>query len=131
MGANIKGGQTLDSYAFQPKGTRNALTYMVGATYVVGPWVAGVSYFNGQTAGGYTPGAKMARTLSEYGVAVGGNYVVSKDLSLFVQYCMATATSPATPAIGNAVRSPATARCRASRPARPSSGNCVTLRVTV
>ena len=69
VGANIKGGQVLDGWAFQPKGTRNALTYMVGATYVVGPWVAGVSYFNGQTAGGYTPGAHMARTLSEYGVA--------------------------------------------------------------
>ena len=59
---------------------------MVGATYVIGPWVAGVSYFNSQTAGGYTPGAKMARTLSEYGVAVGGNYVLSKDLSLYMQY---------------------------------------------
>ena len=79
VGANIKTGQTLDSYAFQPKGTRGALTYMVGATYVIGPWVAGVSYFTGQTAGAYTPGAKMARTLSEYGVAVGGNYVLSKD----------------------------------------------------
>lgn len=86
VGANIKTGQTLDNYAFQPKGTRGALTYMVGATYVIGPWVAGVSYFNSQTAGGYTPGAHMARTLSEYGVAVGGNYVLSKDLSLYMQY---------------------------------------------
>jgi hypothetical protein len=86
LGANIKGGQTLDSYAFKPKGTRNAMTYIVGATYVVGPYVIGASYYNGQTAGAYTPGSKLARTLNEYGVAVGGNYVVSKDLSLFVQY---------------------------------------------
>jgi Gram-negative porin len=87
LGANVKGGQTLDGYAFQARGTRNALTYTVGATYVIGPWVAGASYYNGQTAGSYTPGGPaMARTMSEYGVAVGGNYVISKDLSLFVQY---------------------------------------------
>ncbi len=28
----------------------------------------------------------MARTLTEYGVAAGGNYVIGKDLSLFLQY---------------------------------------------
>jgi hypothetical protein len=103
LGANIKGGQTLDSYAFQPRGTRNALTYIVGATYVIGPWVAGVSYYNGQTAGGYTPGAHMARTLSEYGVAAGGNYVISKDLSLFLQYEYGHRHQPGNTAIGNSL----------------------------
>jgi len=101
VGANIKAGQTLNSYAFQPRGTRNALTYIVGATYVIGPWVAGVSYFNGQTAGAYTPGAKMARTLSEYGVAVGGNYVFSKHLSLYVQYEYGHRHQPGNISIGN------------------------------
>jgi hypothetical protein len=28
----------------------------------------------------------MAHTLSEYGVAAGGNYVIGPDLSLFAQY---------------------------------------------
>jgi hypothetical protein len=32
------------------------------------------------------PGAKVARTLSEYGAVVGANYVIGKDLSLFTQY---------------------------------------------
>ena len=33
------------------------------------------------------PGGKtIARTLSEYGVVVGGNYVISPNLSLFTQY---------------------------------------------
>ena len=61
----------------------------------------GASYFNGQTAGDYTRGAHMARTLSEYGVAVGGNYVVSKDLSLFVQYQYGHRHQPGNTAVGN------------------------------
>lgn len=87
LGANLKGGQVEDGYAFKPKGARDALSYIIGADYVAGPYVIGVSYFNGQSSGAYVPGKTgIARTLSEYGVAVGGNYVLAKPLSLFVQY---------------------------------------------
>jgi hypothetical protein len=93
VGANVKGGQTLDSYAFKPKGTRDAFTYILGATYDIGPVVVGGSYFNGQTAGAYFPGATYGsdklpvhKTLSEYGAAVGANLVISKNASLFLQY---------------------------------------------
>ena len=86
LGANIKGGQVEDGYAFKPKGARDALTYIISGNYVVGPYVFGASYFNAQSAGNYIPGAKEGRTLSEYGVAVGANYVIGKDLSLFTQY---------------------------------------------
>jgi predicted porin len=87
LGANIKGGQVEDNYTFKPKGGRDALAYIIGASYVIGPYVVGASYFNSQSNGGYVPGGKViARTLSEYGVAVGGNYVISPDLSLFTQY---------------------------------------------
>ncbi len=88
FGGNVKGGQVEDGYVFKPKGARDALTYIVGASYVIGPYVVGASYFNAQTAGTYVPGntAHIARTLSEYGVAVGGNYVFAKSLSLYTQY---------------------------------------------
>ena len=101
VGANIKGGQTLDGYAFQPKGDRDALAYIIGADYVLGPYVIGASYFNSQTAGAAVPGlvetvaptavsagykTTVGRTLSEYGLAVGGNYVVSPNFSVFAQY---------------------------------------------
>jgi hypothetical protein len=86
LGANVKAGSTLDGYSFKPKGTRNALTYIVGATYVLGPYVLGANFFQGQTAGSYLPGAKEGHTLTEYGAAIGGNYVVGKDLSLYLQY---------------------------------------------
>ena len=97
VGANVKGGQVEDSYYFKPKGARDALTFIVGANYVLGPYVIGGSFYQGQSAGSdvpgatYTPiGAKKAvpvgRSLTEYGVAAGGNYVISPNLSLFVQY---------------------------------------------
>ncbi len=87
VGANIKAGQVKDGYAFKVKGTRDGLEYIIGASYVLGPYVVGASFFDGQTAGTYTPGGKvLGRSLSEYGTAVGANYVISKDLSLYVQY---------------------------------------------
>ncbi len=87
VGANIKTGQVEDNYAFKPKGARNGLTYIVGASYVIGPYTLGASYFNGQTSGAYVPGStKVARTLNEYGVAAGGNYQLAKPISLFIQY---------------------------------------------
>ena len=104
LGANIKGGQVEDAYAFQPKGARDALAYVVGASYAIGPVVLGASYFNAQSAGSFIPGATgigingagtmvtaaaahgVARTLSEYGIAVGGNYLIGPHLSLFTQY---------------------------------------------
>jgi hypothetical protein len=87
VGANVKAGQVKDGYAFKVKGTRDALAYTIGASYVLGPYVVGASFFDSQSAGGYTPGGKVrGRSLSEYGTAVGANYVIGKDLSLYVQY---------------------------------------------
>jgi hypothetical protein len=87
VGANIKGGAVADKYALRVRGGRNALAYIVGADYTNGPWVGGASFFDSQTAAGAgTHGNTGGKTLSEYGVAVGGNYIVAKQLSLFVQY---------------------------------------------
>jgi len=95
VGANVKGGQVEDSYAFKPKGARDGFTYIIGADYTMGPAVLGASFYDGQTSGAYFPGDTftvgtkkigVAHTLSEYGAAVGGNYVISKNLSLFLQY---------------------------------------------
>ncbi|OYV34512.1 MAG: hypothetical protein B7Z81_09945 [Acidocella sp. 20-61-6] len=101
VGGNIKGGSTLDSYSFKPKGARNAFAYIVGATYTVGPYVLGAYYFDNQTAGNYTPGKAEARTLNEDGVAVGANYVVGKDMSLYLQYLYGQRHQPGNTALNN------------------------------
>lgn len=95
LGANVKGGQVDEGYSFKAQGARDALGYVITTNYVFGPYVIGANFFDSQSSGAYSPGVTttvggkkigMARTLSQYGVAVGGNYVVGKDLSLFVQY---------------------------------------------
>ncbi|MBU6396798.1 MAG: porin [Rhodospirillales bacterium] len=87
VGANIKGGQLEDGYYFKPKGARNALGYIVGASYNMGPYTLGASYFNQQSSGAYVPGKTgTARTLNENGVAVGANYQLAKPIGFFIQY---------------------------------------------
>ena len=103
LGANIKAGQVEDGYALQPKGARDALSYILGATYQIGPVILGGSYFNAQTAGAYFPGntGHVARTLSEYGAAVGGNYIFNDHLSLFTQYMYGHRHQPGNPELTN------------------------------
>jgi hypothetical protein len=86
VGANIKTGAVEDGYTFKPKGARNALVYSVSGDYVLGPYVVGATFIDSQSSGAYVPGSADGHTLGEYGVAVGGNYVIGKDLSLFAQY---------------------------------------------
>jgi hypothetical protein len=88
VGGNIKFGQVNDSYAFTPRGARGAFVYTVGVTYAIGPYMIGANYFDSQTSGAYDPTkhGKMARTLNENGVTVGANYIVGKDMDLFLQY---------------------------------------------
>lgn len=87
VGANVKLGQVEDSYKLKPKGARDALGFIVGTSYNIGPYTIGASYFNQQSSGNYIPGSTTyARTLSEYGAAVGGNYQVAKPIGLFIQY---------------------------------------------
>lgn len=91
VGGNIKFGQVNDNYTFKPKGGRNGFGYIVGASYVLGPYGIGVSYFNQQSAGAFgtsTSSGKSdyARTENQYGIATGVNYQLAKPIGLFVQY---------------------------------------------
>lgn len=87
VGANVKGGSVTDKYGFKKKGGRDALAYIVSAIYTTGPYVLGTSFFDSQESNGVIVATKVpGHTLSEYGVTVGGNYIVAKPLSLYVQY---------------------------------------------
>jgi hypothetical protein len=87
LGANIKGGSVADKYAFRVRGGRNGLAYIVGGDYTNGPYVIGTSFFDSQTAAAAGRNGNTAgKTLDEYGLDVGANYIVAKPLSLFIQY---------------------------------------------
>ena len=102
VGGNMKWGQVEDGYAFKPKGARNALGYVVGAAYNVGPYTVGASYFNQQSSGAYVPGSTAyARTLSEYGVAAGANYQIAKPMGLYLEYLYGHQHQPTATSTGN------------------------------
>lgn len=102
VGANVKFGQLEDKYKFKPKGARDALGFIVGASYTVGPYTVGASYFNQQSSGKYIPGSTAyARTLSEYGAAVGANYQLAKPIGLFIQYDYGHQHQPTSTSAGN------------------------------
>jgi hypothetical protein len=87
LGANIKGGSVADKYAFRVRGGRNGLAYIIGGVYTNGPYVVGVSYFDSQTAAAAGINGNTAdKTLDEYGLDVGANYIVAEQLSMCIQY---------------------------------------------
>ncbi len=56
LSGNIEYGNATDTFAFQPAGASNALSYIVGATYLIDRWKFATAYFNNQTSGFYDPG---------------------------------------------------------------------------
>jgi hypothetical protein len=102
VGGNIKYGQLEDNYAFKPKGARNAFGYIVGASYVNGPYTVGASYFNQQSSGAYVPGKTgTAQTLNENGLAVGADYQLAKPIGFFIQYLYGHQHQPTVGKSGN------------------------------
>ncbi len=86
LGANVKTGQVNDGYAFLLPGQRDLLFYEVTGIYDFGPYTVGAYYFNNQSAGAYTLGSGYGRTATNYGIAVGANYALSKNLGVYATY---------------------------------------------
>ena len=86
LGANVKTGQVNDGYTFLLPGQRDLLFYEVTGIYDFGPYTVGAYYFNQQSAGAYTLGSSYGRTATNYGIAVGANYALSKNLGLYATY---------------------------------------------
>ncbi|EGO93983.1 hypothetical protein [Acidiphilium sp. PM] len=86
LGANVKTGQVNDGYHFLLPGQRDLLFYEVTGIYDFGPYTVGAYYFNNQSAGAYYLGSGYGRTATNYGIAVGANYALSKNLGLYATY---------------------------------------------
>ncbi|WP_287799848.1 porin [Acidiphilium sp.] len=86
LGANVKTGQVNNGYTFLTPGQRDLFFYEVTGIYDFGPYTVGAYYFNNQAAGAYTPGSNIGRTETDYGIAVGANYALSKNLGVYATY---------------------------------------------
>ncbi|HQT74162.1 MAG TPA: porin [Acidiphilium sp.] len=86
LGVNAKSGQVNSGLHFLMPGQRDLTFYEVTGIYDMGPYTVGAYYFNNQSAGAYTLGSGIGRTETDYGVAVGANYALSKNLGLYATY---------------------------------------------
>lgn len=87
VGAHVDAGRFNGQWSLAPKGGRDALSWVAGASYSYGPAIVGASFFDFQSAGSWTranTGVGQSRT--EYGAAAGGTLTVAPGAFLFLSY---------------------------------------------
>jgi hypothetical protein len=86
FGGNLSYGQQDGFYSPQPRGGVDELAWMGGVQYGVGPYIVGASYFRTNFAGGWLPGAGVARTETDQGIAAGATFTIAPGLALYLSY---------------------------------------------
>ena len=86
-GAHINAGRVNGAWALDPKGGRDAVDWVAGASYVFGSLSLGVQYINLESAGAWTPLAvNVARTRRKSGVGAGGVLNLAPNTFLILNY---------------------------------------------
>jgi outer membrane protein OmpU len=65
-------------------GGGHTTAYVTGASYTLGPWIWGASYYGFDS--GYTQSTPGAGALHGYGLAAGGTYTLAPGASVFLEY---------------------------------------------
>ncbi|OYV26229.1 MAG: hypothetical protein B7X08_02680, partial [Acidocella sp. 20-63-7] len=86
LGVNYKFGAENGNFGFKTVGQRNDSDILFSGTYTMGPVLVGASYFFNQNAGAYSVGGTHARTATNDGLAVGADYNLAKNFTVFTQY---------------------------------------------
>jgi hypothetical protein len=87
-GAHILAGHANGAWGtLQPKGGRDAMNWVAGASYAFGSVSVGVQYVNFQNSGAWTPlVTNVGRTRSESGVGAGGTLTLAPNTFLILNY---------------------------------------------
>jgi predicted porin len=89
VGGNILGGEMNNQYYLQPKGGANALAFIFGGEYSIGPVIVGASYYKFKYQGDYqSPTTEGVDT--DQGIAAGGTFAVAPGLALYLSYLYGT-----------------------------------------
>jgi predicted porin len=89
VGGNILGGTMNNAYFLQPKDGADALAFLIGGSYSVGPVVVGASYYKYKYQGDFqSPATEGVET--DQGIAAGGTYAVAPGLALYLSYLYGT-----------------------------------------
>ncbi len=85
FGGHYQFGRYNGAYVPVPTDVDDAQAWMVGASYTIGPFVAGAHYVDYQSAGTLAA-ARRGSQRREHGVAAGATYSLAPGLSLFASY---------------------------------------------
>lgn len=85
IGGHYQFGRYNGAYVPVTRDVEDAQAWMVGASYTIGPFVAGAHYLDYQSAGTIAQ-ARLGRERREHGFAAGATYSLAPGLSLFASY---------------------------------------------
>ena len=87
VGGHLMAGRFNGQWGLTPANAPNSFAYAAGASYTIGPLIAGVQFFHYDSAGnsymGYGNGVGQLR---ERGLAAGGTFTLAPGVSLFLDY---------------------------------------------
>jgi len=87
VGGHFMAGRVNGQWELAPKGSKNGIAWIAGASYAVGPLIFGASYFNYQSAGAktnLTPAVVGNRV--ESGIAAGATLTLAPGAYVFLSY---------------------------------------------
>jgi predicted porin len=89
VGGKYQFGTGNNGFLLQRQGAKEQTTWLVGASYTLGPWIFGAHYLDIISAG-FDPGTiavpSSLGSRREQGLAVGATYSVSPGLAVFLSY---------------------------------------------
>ncbi len=89
VGGHATYGDYVPFYGSLPyKGARKSFAWLLGSSYAFGPAIVGVSYFQFQNAGAWSPANSglVGRSQNEVGLAAGGTLNVAPGTVLYLSY---------------------------------------------
>ena len=86
VGGHFERGRFQPGFTLAPKGGPDAVDFMYGASYTIGPLVVGGSWLDTTSAGNVTAYNATGSQQRQFGAAAGATYSVAPGLAIFVSY---------------------------------------------
>lgn len=88
VGAHVDYGDFNESWVLSPKGSHKSTEIVGGASYAIGPVIAGVQLFSFQAPGAWTQAnaASVAQTRNQYGIAAGTTVTLAPGAYVYASY---------------------------------------------
>ena len=87
VGGHVTAGRQNGQFGLDPKGSKDSFAWVAGASYAVGPFIVGASYFDYMSAGSKNNTvSNLVGNRNEWGAAAGGTYNFAPGMNIFLSY---------------------------------------------